>query len=1246
MWHCKKAGLFVMPKRLTIDGNKMMKKTKISLWKWALGICMLFAGVQSAWALKCEAKIHIQPPAGVSQLWIYAEGLFTKLTLSSTGWYDVNSSTFGANSDNFVLSTTGSHNPADWFDREVTTGGSQNATFTCEDLTSGSLYIYENPTTPGKTVFTTDPPNAKYFFVMIPPDFEDWMSSVPMLSLDGGQTGKPMTAVPDMCGWYSYVFFNETITDDVVLYRDDDDLREDLLGANGNWETDLAHPKTIALSLFYDMGYDSVFFVPDEEQKKNEDGFYFSTADVEEYDGTCSYGLAAVIYDTDASLHPAFSCYGDKKKDDNTECQKGAQGVPQKQAVDAIEACIGVTKGLVESTLDPVSKKPKMTAKGADCFINEQFFNQLFNYTQGVNEKSCYEMPFERAADGKWEFDSDYYISPGTTVPGGFYPAEFAQDETGDAIILAADPNQVPVRAARIKHAAEGAVFYGPELRAIDPSEDMPVIDLLCNGDGWNGGVECDGYFADGDGTDQFFKDNVDGGVTCGFGWGCPEKAPSKWTFYEENSEKTTDEKKFPRWTSNVGATSGGRNQLFCFESHAKFTYKKGLKFNFRGDDDIWVFIDNRLAVDLGGTHLAAPGYVDLDYFFKDTDIQPGDEKDLDIFFCDRRTTMSNVRIKTNMYIRQKVAITYKESKDKTNKDASSFNLCYTKSGDGSCASAMSGNESDTTLCGAQLNGQDIRYFVVNGYKADANLVMRDPATGLDTMAAAGTYFGGGIDLSVLYEPKVDTKRFTPPPGKGGTFALFVSIGGKTKRLKKWRVTGEVDVVYADAKSYWLDSLDNQVADTKGDYKLKTSAMGGELVPVYISAVTPSATDSKKLDIIRPDAVGISYTLDFPKAMKVYAKNGAEITSGQSLSIDSTGVDTVYVTVPMELLQGADNYEISVKGRTKRSIKFYMPKIAFVDKPAADWDPVPGDTAKKDGSYDEHWVGSYVTLNMAVLKPAEGSTTDYVLCEDCELSITAGVDAYNRNEKIELSPDTIWFENGFATFSVRAQKAYRYDADPTVNNPAVIAVNGLINGRINDYIRAEYTPIYFREPPVPYPVLADVFDVEGAEPTVGYNMPSAFKSSSGLYLDGIGDSVVIYYDRRIHHDSLPTHMCILWDSLSAKSYLPAIEGWSNSAKDSVNPVLCNEVKNQSDFKCLGPDATNYCDPYVTLAGLKLSNDVKTSGIGHVYSYAKFVDKCVDRNGVQKCDTVKAGFDGEIVDRIAPVPVSAVVALWC
>ena len=83
------------------------------------------------------------------------------------------------------------------------------------------------------------------------------------------------------------------------------------------------------------------------------------------------YVLPVTIYDTDASLHPAFSCYAMMAEG----CQKGAQGVDSAVAVAAVEACVGVTPGIVESTLDATTKKPKLTTAGKKCFIEEKFFS-------------------------------------------------------------------------------------------------------------------------------------------------------------------------------------------------------------------------------------------------------------------------------------------------------------------------------------------------------------------------------------------------------------------------------------------------------------------------------------------------------------------------------------------------------------------------------------------------------------------------------------------------------------------------------------------------------------------------------------------------------------------------------------------------------------------------------------------------------------------------------------------------------
>ena len=102
---------------------------------------------------------------------------------------------------------------------------------------------------------------AKHFSVLVPLDAE-WQAAVPMISTDGGKTGKPMLPDDWHCGWYSHDFAEGEATDNVVIFRDDDVAREDMIGYNGNWETaDSALP--FPMSMLFQLA-DSVFFVADE----------------------------------------------------------------------------------------------------------------------------------------------------------------------------------------------------------------------------------------------------------------------------------------------------------------------------------------------------------------------------------------------------------------------------------------------------------------------------------------------------------------------------------------------------------------------------------------------------------------------------------------------------------------------------------------------------------------------------------------------------------------------------------------------------------------------------------------------------------------------------------------------------------------------------------------------------------------------------------------------------------------------
>jgi fibro-slime domain-containing protein/RHS repeat-associated protein len=93
------------------------------------------------------------------------------------------------------------------------------------------------------------------------------------------------------------------------------------------------------------------------------------------------------------------------------------------------------------------------------------------------------------------------------------------------------------------------------------------------------------------------------------------------------------------------GNQGRSHNYHFTLELHTSFTYRGGEVFQFTGDDDIWVFINNRLVIDLGGVHGAASGSVNLDSL----GLVPGSTYVFDFFFAERHTTESNFRLQTSI---------------------------------------------------------------------------------------------------------------------------------------------------------------------------------------------------------------------------------------------------------------------------------------------------------------------------------------------------------------------------------------------------------------------------------------------------------------------------------------------------------------------------------------------------------------------------------------------------------------------
>jgi len=103
----------------------------------------------------------------------------------------------------------------------------------------------------------------------------------------------------------------------------------------------------------------------------------------------------------------------------------------------------------------------------------------------------------------------------------------------------------------------------------------------------------------------------------------------------------------FPLNGRGFDKQSGKKNYSFTMKLNRTFTKTSGSQiFKFTGDDDVWVFIDGKLRMDLGGIHDAVSDSFDLDTI---PGLEDGKEYSLDFFYAERHTSHSHIRITTNI---------------------------------------------------------------------------------------------------------------------------------------------------------------------------------------------------------------------------------------------------------------------------------------------------------------------------------------------------------------------------------------------------------------------------------------------------------------------------------------------------------------------------------------------------------------------------------------------------------------------
>ncbi len=105
----------------------------------------------------------------------------------------------------------------------------------------------------------------------------------------------------------------------------------------------------------------------------------------------------------------------------------------------------------------------------------------------------------------------------------------------------------------------------------------------------------------------------------------------------------------FPIDDQLFGNEGLNHNYSFTLAANASFTFVGNESFTFTGDDDVFVFINRHLAIDLGGIHEAQTATVDLAARASALEIVVGNRYPIHVFFAERHPVLSDFVVETSI---------------------------------------------------------------------------------------------------------------------------------------------------------------------------------------------------------------------------------------------------------------------------------------------------------------------------------------------------------------------------------------------------------------------------------------------------------------------------------------------------------------------------------------------------------------------------------------------------------------------